>query len=78
MNYKLPLIGALALSLTACAGLSNKPPPTAVQENLVAACPPFPARPLPTNSQLAQAYLDALAWGADCRHRHNLQNGATK
>lgn len=75
MPLKTIAAGLTLCCLTACASLSNGPPPKAVQQaNLVAPCPPFPARPLQTNRDLAQAYLDALVWGADCRTRHNLQN----
>ena len=64
------LTGALLLSLTACGTLSPPPSPTLVPPSLLSPCPPFMAREIRTNLDLALDYASALDWGSDCRAKH--------
>ena len=73
------ILGALALSLQACA--TPSPPPLQVQvpPSLTAPCPPFLPRPLLTNRDLALDYVSALDWGSDCAARQKaLADAVTK
>lgn len=58
--------------LMGCETLSRVPPqpPRVIPASLLAPCPAFEPPTIQTNRQLADAYLSALAWGADCRARH--------
>lgn len=71
MHKLLMSCAVIGLSLTGCATLSSVPPALsgpAMPANL-AACPPWDRVDPATYGQLADAYVDALAWGADCRRR---------
>lgn len=70
------LAGLTLLCLTGCAAPSKPQLPQLVPPSLSQPCPPFLTRELSKNSDLALAYLEALAWGADCRARHMGLSGA--
>ena len=78
MSFKQILAGAISLSLTACATSPVPPQKTQVPPSLLQVCPTFQELKLSSNADLLRGYVEALAWGADCRARHRSLAEAVK
>ncbi len=71
--------GAISCFLTACASSSMPRQPSLVPPSLLQPCDLYTARaPMATNGDLVRAYVEALAWGADCRRRHQALSEAVR